>query len=258
MQIDEIKRKIKGDLGKEILFYDTTDSTNTIASNLAEKHAEGLVILSDSQEKGRGRLGRLWISPPGVNIYMSILLKPEMKPGDATLITLMTAVACTLALRKITDLDIRIKWPNDLMVSDRKLGGILTELKIYQKKIAFAVVGIGINVNIDTRVFPENIRKIATSLKNETGEIYSRGNIVAEILNQMHRWYSTLKRMDRGRILSGWRRLTSTLGKEVMVVVGRETYKGFAESIDAEGMLILRLPSGEAKKISSGDLRILR
>lgn len=258
MRIDEIKTKIKGDLGKEILFYETIGSTNTVASSLAEKNREGVVVLSDSQDKGRGRLGRLWVSPPGVNIYMSIILTPEIKPAEATLITLMTAVACSIALRKVTGLDIKIKWPNDLMVSDKKLGGVLTELKIYQKKIAFAIVGMGINVNIDINEFPEDVRKIATSVKNETGKLYSRENIVSEILNEMSRWYSVLKKMDRETILSGWRRLTSTLGREVMVVVGQETYKGFAEAIDNEGMLLLRLHSGEMKRISSGDLTILR
>jgi BirA family biotin operon repressor/biotin-[acetyl-CoA-carboxylase] ligase len=138
------------------------------------------------------------------------------------------------------------------------LGGILTELKIYQGKITFAVVGIGINVNIDTSAFPEDVRKTATSLNNETGKIYSREKIVAEVLNQMHKWYTTFKTMDRETILSEWRRLTSTLGREVMVVVGKETFKGFAESIDDEGMLLLRLTSGEVKRINSGDLRILR
>lgn len=259
MRIDDIKRNVKGDLGRKILFYETTDSTNTAALNLAERNTEGLVVLSDSQGKGRGRLGRIWISPGGVNVHMSILLKPEIQPADATLITLMAAVACANALRKITGIDIMIKWPNDLItVSDKKLGGILTELKIQQGEIAFAVVGIGLNVNVDTSVFPEDVRSIATSLRNETGKIYSREKIVAEVLNQMHKWYTALKRMDRESILSEWRRLTSTLGREVVAVVGKETFKGFAESIDDEGMLLLRLASGEIKRICSGDLRILR
>jgi BirA family biotin operon repressor/biotin-[acetyl-CoA-carboxylase] ligase len=258
VRVDEIKTRIKGDLGKEILFYETIGSTNTVASNLAEKYSEGVVVLSDSQDKGRGRLGRLWVSPPGVNIYMSIILTPELKPAQATLITLMTAVACSLAVRKMTGLDIKIKWPNDLTVSDKKLGGVLTELKIYQNKIAYAIVGMGINVNIDINEFPEDVRKIATSVKNETGKTYSREDMVSEILNEMSRWYSILKKMDRETILSEWRRLTSTLGREVMVVAGQETYRGFAEAIDSEGMLLLRLRSGEIKRISSGDLTILR
>lgn len=258
MQIDEIKRNIKGGLGREIIFYETVGSTNSVALSLPERTEEGTVILSDCQEKGRGRLGRLWVSPPGVNIYMSIILKPKIKPADATLITLMAGVACSIALIRVTGLEIKIKWPNDLMVSDKKLGGILTELKTDGKKIAFAIVGIGVNVNMDMNEFPGDMRKIATSLKNETGKTYSRENVVAKILSEIDRWYFSPPKMDRETILSAWRRLTSTLGREVMVVAGLEIYEGVAKSIDDEGRLILRLPSGETKRISSGDLTILR
>jgi BirA family biotin operon repressor/biotin-[acetyl-CoA-carboxylase] ligase len=258
VRIDEIKRNIRGDLGKEILFYKTIDSTNAAAAALAGQSGEGLVVLSDSQEKGRGRLGRSWISPPSVNVYMSIVLKPEISPGDATLITLSAAVACAIALRSVTGLEVRIKWPNDLTVSDKKLGGILTELKIVRRKIDYAIVGIGINVNIDPDVFPVEVRKIATSLKSESGTIYSREKIIAAVLNEMHTWYSCLKNLEREKILSAWKGLTSTLGREVAVTAGRETYRGLAESIDGEGMLLLRLPTGEKKRIHAGDLTMLR
>lgn len=258
MRIDEITSRITGDLGREILFYDTVGSTNTVASDLAAKSREGTVVLADSQEKGRGRLGRLWVSPPGVNIYMSIILKPETEPRHAPLITLTVAVACATALIRTTGLNVTIKWPNDLIVSDRKLGGILTEVKTEQRKIVAAVVGIGINVNMDVGGFPEDIRAIATSIKNETGTTHSREVIAAEILNEMNRWYTVLKENDRETILSQWEQLNSTLGREVMVTAGQETYTGFAEAIDHEGMLLLRLPSGEMKRISSGDLTILR
>lgn len=258
MRIDEIKKRIKGELGRALLFYEKLDSTNSAAMGLAEKEGEGLVILADSQEKGRGRLGRVWISPPGVNVYMSVVLKPEANHGDATLITLFSAVACATALRNVTGLDVRIKWPNDLTVSDKKLGGILTELRVCRNKIALAVVGIGINVNIDINAFPEELREIATSVVNETGRTYSRENVVAELLNEMSRWYSVFRKTDREAILSEWLRLNSTLGRKVMVISGHDTYEGFAESIDDEGMLVLRLHSGELKKINSGDVRILR
>jgi BirA family biotin operon repressor/biotin-[acetyl-CoA-carboxylase] ligase len=258
VRIDEIKKNLRSGPGREILFYETVGSTNSVALTLSERAEEGTVILSDCQEKGRGRLGRLWISPPGVNIYMSIILKPEMKPADATLLTLTAGVACSIALRRVSGLDIRIKWPNDLMVADKKLGGILAELKTDGKKIAFAIVGIGINVNMDMNEFPGDIREIATSFKNETGKIYSRENVISEILSEIDRWYLKLKKMDRESILSSWKQLTSTLGREVTVITGPKTWKGFAESVDDEGMLILRLPSGETEKISSGDLTILR
>lgn len=258
MKIEDIKAKITGDIGQEIFFYEKVGSTNTIAFDLAEKAKEGAVVIADSQEKGRGRLGRTWISPPGVNIYMSIILRPEIEPKDMTLITIMASVACATALRRATGLDISIKWPNDLMASDKKLGGILTELKTDQRRILFTIIGIGINVNIEVTEFPEDVREIATSVKNETGKPYARENIIAEILNEMNKWYMILNTMEKETLLSEWQRLTSTLGRDVMVIVGQETYTGLAEAIDDEGMLILRLPSGELKRVSSGDLTVLK
>lgn len=258
MKIEDIKAKITGDIGREIFFYEKVGSTNTIAFDLAEKAKEGTVVIADSQEKGRGRLGRTWISPPGVNIYMSIILRPEIEPKDMTLITIMASVACATALRRATGLDISIKWPNDLMASDKKLGGILTELKTDQKRILFTIIGIGININIELDQFPDDVRKIASSIKNETGKPYSRENIVTEILNEMNKWYIILNTMEKETLLSAWQSLTSTLGRDVMVIVGQETYTGLAEAIDDEGMLILRLPSGELKRVSSGDLTVLR
>jgi BirA family biotin operon repressor/biotin-[acetyl-CoA-carboxylase] ligase len=258
VRVEEIKRSITGELGREIVFYEKLDSTNSAALDFAEKEGEGLVVLANSQEKGRGRRGRVWISPAGVNIYMSIVLKPETNPADTTLITLMAAVACATALRNVTGIDVRIKWPNDLMVSDKKLGGILTELKVSRKKIAFVIVGIGINLNIDIETLPAEIRDLATSIRNETGKKYSRESVVAALLNEMSRWYSAFKKADRETILSTWRSLNSTLGRQVVVAAGQGTYEGLAESVDDEGMLLLRLRSGEVKRINSGDLRMLR
>jgi len=215
-------------------------------------------VLADSQEKGKGRLGRFWISPSGVNIYMSIITRPEADPEDTTLLTIMAAVGCTIALRRVTDLNVSIKWPNDLMASDKKLGGILTEMKTCPGRVIFAIIGIGINVNVDIDVFPDDVKKIATSVKNETSKVYSRTEIIAEILNELDKWYKILKGMGKKILLTEWQRLTSTLGREVKVSVGKETFAGLAESLDDKGMLILRLMSGELKRISSGDLTILR
>ena len=258
MKIAEIKSRLRGDVGREIFFYDTVGSTNAVASEIAAKTVEGAVVLADTQSKGKGRLGRVWVSPPGVNIYMSIILKPDIRPMDATLITIMSSVACATALRKVTGLNVTIKWPNDLIIQKKKLCGILTELKTERNKIIFAVAGIGINVNADINEFPEDVKYIATSLKNETGIVYSRTEIVAETLNEIDRWYKTLKVMDRDALLSEWKRLSSTLGREVMVVTGQGTLTGFALDLDSEGMLMIKLTSGEVKRISSGDVTIIR
>jgi BirA family biotin operon repressor/biotin-[acetyl-CoA-carboxylase] ligase len=258
LKIAEIKSRLRGDVGREIFFYETIGSTNTVASEIAAKTVEGAVVLADTQSKGKGRLGRVWVSPPEVNIYMSIILRPDIKPRDATLITIMSSVACANALRKVTGLNVTIKWPNDLIIQKKKLCGILTELKTERNKIIFAVAGIGINVNADINEFPEDVRYIATSLKNETGIVYSRTEIVAEILNEVDRWYKTLKVMDRDALLSEWKRLSSTLGREVNVVTGQGTITGLALDIDGEGMLMIKLASGEVKRISSGDVTIVR
>ena len=258
MEIDDIKAGIKGGIGREIFFYETVGSTNTIASDLAEKTIEGAVVIADSQQKGRGRLGRKWESPPGVNIYMSIILRPKIEPKEATLITIMAAVACATALRRVTGLHVTIKWPNDLMVSDKKIGGILSELKTDHGRIISAIVGIGMNVNVGIDAYPADVQEIATSVKNETGMSYSREVVISEILNEIDYWYKILNGMGKGILLLEWQKLTSTLGREVKVTVGKETFTGLAESIDSEGMLILRLPSGMLKKINSGDLTILK
>ncbi len=258
MKIDEIKTNIKGIIGREILFSETVSSTNTVALELAEKASEGTVVLADSQDRGRGRHGRIWISPPGVNIYMSIILNPQIRPKDGSLITIMSAVACAEAMRNVTGIKITTKWPNDLMINDKKVGGILTELKTQQQKILSAIVGIGINVNTDVRDFPEDMQQAATSLKNEAGVSYSREPLVAEILNEMDRWYKTLTTLEKEAILQAWKNLTSTIGKKVVVITPHETLTGTAESIDIDGMLILRLPSGKSKRINSGDLKVLQ
>ena len=258
MDVDLVKSGITGDIGGKIFYYETVGSTNTAALEIAGRTEEGAVVISDSQTKGRGRLGRCWISPPGVNIYLSIILRPGIESGHITLLTLMSAVALAHALKKTAGLAVSVKWPNDLMVADRKLGGILSEAKISGKHIVHAVIGAGVNVNMDAGDFPDEIRAIATSVKHETGKNFPREPVVSEILNETDRWYKILQGGRSGEILSEWQRLSSTLGRNVLVVSGLETYSGLAEAIDEGGMLLVRIPSGEIKRISSGDLTVLK
>ncbi len=259
LSAEDIKAGINGVIGREILLYETVDSTNTLASELAEEGAtEGTVVVADSQVRGRGRLGRPWVSPSGVNVYMSIVLRPDMKPKDATLLTIMASVGCATALRRATDLDITIKWPNDLMVSEKKLGGILIETRVAREKIEYAITGIGINVNMDSDVLPDVVKEVATSIKMETGRVFSRAEIIKEVLNEINDWYNVLKEKRHSELLSCWKQLTSTLGRNVEIVLDNETLQGLAESITDEGMLIVRLPSGASRVVHYGDLRLLR
>ena len=255
---DSISACIQGTVGKHILFFQSVVSTNTVASALPATAEDGTVILADSQQKGRGRLNRTWLSPPGLNIYMSIVLKPMIHVRYAPFITMMTATACTTALRKVAPVHVTIKWPNDLMISDKKIGGILTESKNDSHKITHAIVGIGINVNAERSTFPRELRQLATSLKIETGQSVSREYVVCEILNNISEGYVFLKNLKTARLLSVWKNLTSTIGKKVKVVVGNEILSGTAEAVDERGMLILRLQTGETRHISAGDVTVIR
>ena len=257
--MDHLRELIKGEMGREIISLGMVESTNSFAMELADKGAShGTVVIADSQTKGRGRMGRTWISPSGGNIYMSVILTPPMEFKEATLLTIMAGVACCGALRNTTGLPVEIKWPNDLMVSHRKLGGILTEIKSGAGKMVYAVMGIGINVNTKLKDFPPEVRTIATSISNEKGKTESRTVLIAEILNGLDHWYRVLAQKEEKTLLDEWRRLTSTMGKHVQVTMGEEIINGIAHDIDDEGRLIVRLLSGALRRISFGDLVVLR
>ncbi len=254
----EIEPLIRGVIGRDIRFFHSVASTNVTALNMAVNVQEGTVVIAESQEHGRGRHGRSWESPPGVNIYMSIILKPVLAPKDAMVMTLMAAVASADALRQHTGIDVTIKWPNDLLVHDKKVGGILTEMKTEGGRVTCAIIGIGINVNSDFSDFPEAIQRTATSVKNELGISVRRTEVVASILNELDRWYRVLCTKGGEQIVTEWKRLSTTLGKKVIVTVGESTYRGIAESVDETGMLVLRLFTGERCILHAGDLTHLR
>jgi len=257
--IEQIRPLIEGEIGREIILLEAVDSTNRLAMELGvEGASHGTVVIADRQFKGRGRLGRMWVSPPLVNIYMSIILRPDIRLQDATFLTIMAGLACARAIRAVTGLQVKLKWPNDLVYSDKKLGGILTEIRSGEEGIIFAVIGTGINVNACPGDFPPDIRPIATSIRNETSKGQPRSLLIASILNEMDLWYGLLRRSGRKPLLDEWRRLTSTLGRAVMVSTGEGAFRGVAEDIDDDGMLILRLPSGGVKRLSAGDLTTLR
>ncbi|HXX81123.1 MAG TPA: biotin--[acetyl-CoA-carboxylase] ligase [Thermodesulfovibrionales bacterium] len=257
--MQQLKKLIRGEIGRNVVWLNVTDSTNSFAMELVEKGAShGTVVIADSQTKGRGRRGRAWISPPGGNIYMSVILTPSMGLRKAPLLTIMAGVACCTALRNTCGLPVEIRWPNDLMVSRKKLGGILTEIKSSGDKIVYAVMGIGINVSTRVEDFPPEVGMVATSIRIEKGKTESRTLLMAEILNELDRWYRVIAHKEENTLLNEWRRLTSMLGRLVEVTMGDEIINGRAHDIDDEGMLIVKLSSGSLKRISFGDLVVLR
>ncbi len=241
-------------LGKrEIIYFRETDSTNTRAKALAARGApEGTLVVSEKQEKGRGRKERNWFSPSQEGIYASLILRPNIAQRDAPKITFLTAVAAAEALLSLTQLKVSIKWPNDILVNGKKVGGILTEISPERGAIDYAVVGLGLNVN--TSRFPDDIREKATSILMETGKPFSRVQLIREYLRWYEQYYEVCKGVGFEPVMERWRELTDMIGRQIQVDVNGETYVGKVQHIDKDGALILEDDRGELHRISSGDV----
>ncbi len=259
---DNLKKELSSKvslIGKEIVVYDEVESTNSIGYDLLKQgYPSGTVVIADRQTKGKGRLGRTWISPSGKNLYMSFAIKPSITPKYATLLTLTSVVACTTALRRFTDIPVLIKWPNDMLVDHKKVGGILSEMKIEGEKIKAAVVGVGINVNMTEEDIPEEIKDIATSLRICKGEEFSRALLATEIIREFDKWYQLLEKKNRKTIIDRWMQLSGTIGRQVKIVLADKEIFATAEAIDEEGRLIVKLQDGTYEKICAGDVTLLR
>ena len=256
-----IKDLSKGSLiGREIIFYEAVTSTNDKAIEIGEgmKNPEGVVVIADAQARGRGRFGRHWVSPPGVNLYFTVLLKPPFYPKNAPLLTLMAAVASASAIKEHAGLDVKLKWPNDILAGGRKAGGILTEMRTEAEKIIFAAIGIGLNVNMSLNMFPEDIRMFTASLMQEKGELIDRVKLLECILGKIEYWYKVLLNGDKKALINQWLLLDSTTGNKVSVQSQYGVISGLAEGIDDEGALMLRLSSGTVEKIYAGEVTVLK
>jgi len=252
----EIKPLLKTKwMGKRIHHFQTIPSTNTEAYQLALRGApEGEIVIAESQEKGRGRLGRHWVSPPFLNLYLSVILRPEIPPSQASLITLMAAVAVAEAIERFSGLHPVIKWPNDILVENRKVAGLLNEIHSETDRIHFVILGIGVNLNMEKELLPKEIRGLATSLKMETGKSVSRKEFVPCLLGALEKCYTLFLREGGKPVLDAWREKARLKGKPVKVTSFGETLLGRAVDIDAEGRLILETEKGERKRIVAGDV----
>jgi BirA family biotin operon repressor/biotin-[acetyl-CoA-carboxylase] ligase len=242
-------------MGKMIHYFQTLDSTNSKAYQLALNGAEeGEVVISESQEKGRGRLGRQWFSPPFLNLYLSVILRPKISPHQASLNTLMAAVATADAIQNFSGLLPLIKWPNDILLRDRKVAGLLNEIHSEMDRIHFVILGIGVNLNMDEKMFSKEIRTVATSLKIEMGETVSRKIFLQVFLQELERWYSTFLEEGSAAILKAWRDRAHIKGRQVKVTSFGETVVGIAIDVDSEGALILQTEDGKRKRVVAGDI----
>jgi len=252
----EIKPILKSKwIGKRIHHFQTVDSTNSKAYALALNGAEeGEVVIAESQEKGKGRLGRQWFSPPFLNIYVSLILRPKIPPHQASLVTLMAAVATADAIRTFSGLLPLIKWPNDILLRDRKVAGLLNEIHSEVDRVHFVVLGIGINMNIDETMFSKEIRDVATSLKIETGQTVSRKAFLEPLFEELERWYAIFSEKGSAMILNAWRDRAHIRGKQVKVTSFGETLVGRAIDVDSDGALILETKDGTQKRVVAGDV----
>ena len=259
LSVSEIKGAIKTRIiGSEIFIFDEVDSTNDIAMKMgAEGREEGLVVLSEGQLHGRGRLGRTWVSPKGVNLYVSILLRPEISPFYAPVLTMMAAMAAAGSILKTTGLKAKIKWPNDILVDQKKVAGILTEMNAEQEKINYIVIGIGINVNMKKEDFPEDLRMPAASLMECAGRRVDRAKLLCALLESMEEYYEELKSKGIMSIVQKWRRLCGTLNKRIKVSLPGGIITGIAEDVTQEGGLVIRTGNGSTKVIFAGDVTLL-
>ncbi len=247
-------------IGREIIFFSTTSSTNDAAIEIGKQrdNPEGIVVIADEQTGGKGRFGRKWESPHGVNLLFTVLLKPKLTPQQVSLITLVAAIAVTHAIRKLTGVTAGIKWPNDILINGKKTGGILTEIKACANQIDILAIGIGVNVNMTPDMMGKEIRTLATSLKIEKGTSLNRAVLFRAILAELETYYKILLRGDSVTLIQEWLSLNSTIGNTVSVRNQDSVITGVAEGINESGELLLKLESGETKTIYAGDVTILK
>ena len=238
-------------IGKKIYYFDTVASTMNIAMDLGLKGApEGTIVLAESQIKGRGRLGRAWFSPKYKGIYLSLILRPKILPTQASCLTLLAAVSICEAIKEISSLGVQIKWPNDILIRHKKLGGILTELNAEMDEVRFIIIGIGLNVNNDKKTLISG----ATSLKEQKKENINRIQFLQELLRRIETNYLFFQRKGSPPILEKWRNYNVTLNHRVKVISHREHLEGQAIDIDEDGGLLLRQDSGFIRKVLAGDI----
>ena len=259
LSASEIKRALNTKvIGREILIFDEVNSTNDIAMEMGAKgREEGLVVIAESQSHGKGRLGRTWISPKGVNLYLSILLRPDFSPLQASALTMMASVAAAEAITETTGLRAVIKWPNDILIEQKKVSGILTEMNAEEEKINYVVIGIGININMKKEDFPGNLRMPATSLMEYIGKKVERTKILCSLLESLDSTHEDLRNRGIMPLIIKWRSLCSTINKRIKVTLPGEVISGVAEDITPEGGLVVRIGEESTKTIYAGDITII-
>lgn len=242
--------------GCGVLCFDETDSTNNCAKKLGDEGAaHGTLVVAERQTAGKGRRGRRWESPAGSSIYMSILLRPDIRPSRASMLTLVMAQSVAEAVRSLTGKEVLIKWPNDIILNQKKICGILTEMSTEIEWINYVVIGAGINVN--TKGFPEEIAGTATSLYLEGSRKLQRSQLLAEVLKRFEKNYELfLKFGDLSFMLEEYNRLLVNRDREVRVMEPGHEYNGHAVGINKNGELLVCTEDGQIRNIYAGEVSV--
>jgi len=246
-------------IGRDIHVFKETTSTNDVIEKFARDGLkEGIVAFAESQTKGRGRLGRKWVSPARKGLWFSVLLRPDLQPQETTQLTVASATALRRAIQLHTGLKPEIKWPNDILIHGRKVAGILTELSAELDRVKYVILGIGVDVNLNASDFSAEFRKSASSLKIELGKPIFRAELAVVILRELD--------VDYGRICDGrfsaiadeWEEHCTTIGQEVVIRTGERQIRGRAESLGEDGALLLRTDHGHLERVVGGDVTLAK
>ncbi len=241
-------------VGRTVLSYPSLSSTNAEAKKIAPSADNGTVVLAEIQTIGRGRMERSWHSPKG-GVWMSVILKPQIPPALAFRVNIAAAVSAARALEELYGLDVGIKWPNDLMVGEKKISGILTEIGAEMDSLNYAVVGIGINANLDPDSFPEDWN--ATSISRELGREVSRVDLVQRVLEEVEKACEEMT-ASFDRVMGEWSARSTTLGRRVRITTRNSEFEGRAETLEADGALLVRRDDGLGERVLAGDCVHLR
>lgn len=257
-RLDEVSllAKLKtSKLGHQLRIIARTESTQNEAAAWAQQGAEdGAVIIAEEQTMGRGRHGKNWLSPAGKGIWMSLILRPQIPLQFTPHLTLLAAVALCRAMKRVTEIELGIKWPNDILYDNKKVCGILTESSAEDERLVHVIAGFGISVNLDAHDYPDELKAIATSLKIASGKEIDRASLIAECLFELEQLYKLYVEQGFAPIRALWEAQSITIGRSVTVGTPNGPVSGFAQGLDETGALILLGEDGCYRKIFSGDV----
>ena len=257
LTLEEIEGDLDTDfIGRNIYYYNTIDSTNNKAKEIAREEIEGSLVVAEEQTGGKGRLGRSWVSPKGKGIWMSLILKPNVEPFKLGPITLLGAASVYKALEK-NNVKSQIKWPNDILIEDKKIAGILTEMSAELNIINYLVMGIGINVNLEDEDLPSDLKNKATSIRIKENRVIDRKKLLADILNEFEDLYiSFLKTGSSLKAIDICRENSATIGRNIKLVRDKEEKNAKALDINTKGELIVEFENGQVENIFAGEVSI--